>query len=144
MDTKDYLLILLPLFTAVITAAVTHFFTSRRDVQQKVRQEKIQRYENLIQAVTDGFLKNSNTKNQQENAKQEFYSHSYIVWLYGSDAVIEAMNAFVIAFNKGDKSDEALYSKNCNVAFQQFVHAMRLDVRGKSRLKADELITVTT
>lgn len=144
MTIQDYLLILLPLLSILLTAAVTHFFTSRRDVQLQLRQEKILRYEKLIEAVKNGFLSNPGSAQALERAKQEFYLHSYVVWLYGSDEVIQRMNEFLIAFSTGDRSNRNEYSRICNEAFKRFVHAMRLDVRRKSKVVSDELITVTT
>ena len=130
-------------FTAIITAGVTYFFTTKMELKLQIREEKIQRYERLITYLKKGFLRSKLSPQDKTDFKNKYYEQTYVVWLFAPDDVIRELNQFAVAFSAYDKERTAENDKKVRAAVNRAVLAMRKDIHGKTTLKENEFITVT-
>ena len=86
METKDILLIILPIITGICTYMVT-IKTKKSEVMQKFKEEK---YSNLLIHL-QGFVGNTTSADK----KRMFFEEQYKSWLYSSDNVVKAINEMV-------------------------------------------------
>jgi hypothetical protein len=127
METKDILLIVLPILTALCSYIIA-IKTKKNEVMQKFREEK---YSNLL-ILLQGFV--GNTANYE--TKKIFFEEQYKSWIYSSDEVIIAINTMVqlVKDSQGKNPDRELGKK----AIGNIVLAMRRDLLGKTNLSYED------
>lgn len=138
-----FLAVSLPLLTASITAGVTYYFTRKRDIEQHIRQEKLRRYEHLITNLKQGFLNSRLSDDEKTTSKDEYYTHSYVVWLYASDDVIRSLNAFAHAFAAYAATPCPASNTTTTESLNELMLAMRRDTLGRTALRASEFVSTS-
>ena len=140
---KTLLGILLPLLIAIIPIVLTYYFSKKQEIDLKINEEKMRRYENLITYIDRGFLDSTRDANEKTQNKQNYYEQTYIVWLYASDDVISNLNQFALAFSEWDKKKTPELESKVRSTIGRMVLAMRKDIRGKTGLTESDFITTT-
>jgi hypothetical protein len=138
---KDSLTVLLPLLTAIISAAFAYYFSKKKELDLKISEEKRVRYEKLILQLKRGFFDRNLPDNEKIRNKDEYYEQSYIVWLYASDEVIKNLNSFARSFSDFCNRQSAEYEADVRKAMGKLVLSMRKDIRGSTILQEDDFIT---
>ena len=90
METKDILLIILPVFSAILGSYFTYYFTIKSRKKEAISKFKEEKYSNLIVAL-QGFV--GSTVSSEK--KRKFFEEQYKSWLYGSDEVIKSINELI-------------------------------------------------
>lgn len=90
METKDILLITLPILTLIVGSSLTYFYGIKSKKQEAITKFKEEKYSNLIIAL-QGFVGNTSSV----ETKKKFFEEQYKSWLYSSDSVVESINEFV-------------------------------------------------
>lgn len=139
MDTKDILIVCLPILTAI----VGYWLSKRKEIELKINDEKRKRYENLITYLRRGFMDPYMELEEKVKYKNEFYEQSYVVWLYASDEVIRNINRFAIAVSECSNQNTQDEQRIMNQNLRKLVHAIRKDIKGKTNLSSDEFLTTT-
>src|SRR5947209_1653416 len=131
MNTKDVLLIILPVMIGILSSYLTYFFTMRSNREQAILKFKEEKYTNLL-LLLQGFI----GQTVSMETKRKFFEEQYKSWLYSSDDVVEAINNMVglIIEERGRKPDP----KRGVEVVGNIVLAMRKDLLVKTRLRADD------
>lgn len=87
METKDILLITLPIITAILSSYLTYFFAIKTKQKEVITKFKEEKYSNLIIAL-QGFVGST----VSPDIKRKFYEEQYKSWLYSSDNVVRSVN----------------------------------------------------
>ncbi|MEM9671423.1 MAG: hypothetical protein ACFB15_04650 [Cyclobacteriaceae bacterium] len=127
METKDILLIALPIITAILSSYLTYLFaikTKEKEVMTKFKEEK---YSNLIIAL-QGFVGST----VSPDTKRKFYEEQYKSWLYSSDDVVRSINELtkLLIREKGKDSNPQEGRK----VVGNIILEMRKDLLGKTDL----------
>jgi hypothetical protein len=135
METKDALLIILPLISVVIGAWVTYFFTEKSKKYEAMLKFKEEKYTNLL-ILLQGFVGQTTSG----DLKQKFFEEQYKSWLYSSDEVVAAINE-MIAFLIKERGNIP-YPEQGKKIIGNIVLQMRKDLLGKTNLKPEDFIYV--
>ena len=102
MEANALLLILVPLFTAIVSVSLTYYFTSKSKRNEAILKFKEEKYSNLL-ILLQGFVGNTTSGEM----KKKFFEEQYKSWLYGSDEVVRAINEMVelVINSKGGNPD---------------------------------------
>lgn len=137
MQTKDILIVILPIITGVLGSYLTYYFTIRSKKHEAIQKFKEEKYSNLI-LLLQGFV--GNTVSAQ--TRKKFYEEQYKSWLYCSDDVVIAINELtkLLLDLEGAKPNPLIGRKVVgNIILQ-----MRKDLLGKTKLKYDDFRYIDT
>lgn len=128
METKDILLVVLPIVTAILSSYLTFYFATKTQKRESMIKFKEEKYSNLIIALKGfvGFTVSADTK-------IKFFEEQYKSWLYSSDEVVVAINDLVkLLIEERGKNPDPEKGRQVvgNIIFQ-----MRKDLLGKTKLK---------
>lgn len=90
METKDILLIILPIVTAILSSYLTYYFAIKSKKNEAIIRFKEEKYSNLIIAL-QGFVGST----VSANTKRKFFEEQYKSWLYSSDEVVKSINDLI-------------------------------------------------
>lgn len=90
METKDILLITLPIVTAILSSYLTYYFAVKSKKNEAITRFKEEKYSNLIIAL-QGFVGST----VSANTKRKFFEEQYKSWLYSSDEVVKSINDLI-------------------------------------------------
>ena len=138
---RSALVVLLPLLVTVIPVLLTFYLTKNHDLELKITQDKITRYENLITYINRGFLNSNLSDSEKAQNKRMYYEQTYVVWLYAPDSVINALNQFAFAFSAWDTKKSPHLEDKVKQAMAVLVLAMRKDVHKKTCLTESDFVT---
>ncbi len=127
METKDILLIVIPIMTSVLTGFLTYVFAVKGKQKESILRFKEEKYSNLIIAL-QGFIGTT----ASSETKRKFFEEQYKSWLYSSDNVVKAMNDLVqlLVEERGNSSDPEKGRK----IIGNIIYEMRKDMLGKTNL----------
>lgn len=127
MNTKDILLILLPIIAAILSSYMTYYFSILLKRKEAITKFKEEKYINLILSL-QGFI----GKTASDELKKKFFEEQYKSWLYSSDDVVIAINNLIkmIIESAGKKPDP----DRGREAIGKIILAMRKDLLGKTKL----------
>ena len=127
MDIKTILLIIIPVFAAILSSYLTYYFTSKTKKNEAILKYKEDKYSNLL-VLLQGFVGST----ASGEIKRKFFEEQYRSWLYCSDGVVKAINIMIelVMDNKGNEPDPEKGRK----AVGDIVLEMRKDLLGKTRL----------
>ncbi len=130
-ETKNILLILIPIITAVISSYLTYYFTVKSKKTEAILKFKEEKYSNLL-ILLQGFV----GRTTSGNTKRKFFEEQYKSWLYCSDKVVKATNEMVqlVIDSRGKEPDQEKGKK----AIGNIVLEMRKDLLGKTELTSDD------
>jgi hypothetical protein len=131
MDTKDILLILIPIITAIISSYLTYYFASKSKKYEAILKYKEEKYSNLL-ILLQGFV----GKTVSGDTKKKFFEEQYKSWLYSSDGVVKAINEMVCLVI--DSKRETPDFKKGKKAVGNIVVEMRKDLLGKTQLTFED------
>lgn len=131
METKDILLVLIPIVVAVISSYLTYFFTIKSKKNEAILKFKEEKYSNLL-ILLQGFIGNTTSG----ETKKKFFEEQYKSWLYCSDGVVNAINDMVRLIM--DARGKAPDSKQGKKAVGNIVLEMRKDLLGKTKLSSED------
>jgi hypothetical protein len=131
MGTKDILLILIPIITAILSSYLTYYFASKSKKYEAILKYKEEKYSNLL-ILLQGFV----GKTVSGDTKKKFFEEQYKSWLYSSDGVVKAINEMVrlVIDSKGKTPDFEKGRK----AVGNIVVEMRKDLLGKTQLTFED------
>lgn len=130
---KDFLLILLPFLSGVISAFLTYYLTMKSSRSESIIRFKEEKYANLL-VLLKGFV----GKTASGDLKRKFFEEQYKSWLYCSDDVVRAINNMVkIVIDSRGQMPDALKGRQ---AVGEIVQAMRKDLLGKTNLSFNDFI----
>ena len=125
MNSKDILLIALPIITGLSGSYLTYYLTQRSKRNEAILKFKEEKYANLL-ILLQGFVGIT----AKPDTKRSFFTEQYKSWLYSSDDVVKAINDMVnqVLVTQVDKrvADQD--------AIGRIVLAMRKDMLGKTKL----------
>jgi hypothetical protein len=127
MQTKDLLIIVLPIITGIIGSYLTYYFTVRSRKQEAIQKFKEEKYTTMI-IMLQGFV----GKKISRERKEKFLEEQYKSWLYSSDNVVLAVNDLIqlLMDQEGKDPDPVKGRKTVgNIILQ-----MRKDLLGKTKL----------
>ncbi len=128
METKNILLIVLPILTAILGSYSTYYFTVKSREKEAIKKFKEEKYSNLIIAL-QGFIGST----VSADVKRKFFEEQYKSWLYSSDKVIKAINnltTFII-----EEESKGLNPEMGRKIIGIIILEMRKDLLGKTNLK---------
>jgi len=128
MQTKDLLIILLPVITGILGSYLTYYFTIKSKKQEVMQRFKEEKYTNLILTL-QGFVGSTVSK----EAKRRFYEEQYKSWLYSSDEVVIAINELTNLLMKEKGADPD--PEDGRKVVGNIILQMRKDLLGKTRLE---------
>jgi hypothetical protein len=127
MTSKDFLLILFPIITAIISSYLTYIFAIKKTKNESITKFKEEKYSNLVIALK-GFV--GYTASTEK--KKFFYEEQYKSWLYSSDDVIKALNALTnLLIEEQGKTPDPEKGRE---VLGNIILAMRKDLHGKTSL----------
>ncbi len=131
MSSKDVLLLILPVLTAIVGSYLTYYFTNKSKRNEAILKFKEEKYGNML-VLLKGFVGNT----ASAEPKRKFFEEQYRSWLYCSDDVVEAINNMVelVIQSRGSTPNP---EKGREVV-GNIVVAMRKDLLGSTRLKASD------
>ena len=127
METKDILIITLPIVTAILSSYMTYYFTIKSKRNEAITKFKEEKYSNLIIAL-QGFI-GATTSGE---TKKKFFEEQYKSWLYSSDEVVKSINELIrLVIEEENKTPDPEKGRKIvgNIIFQ-----MRKDLLGKTNL----------
>lgn len=127
METKNLLLLLLPIITAVFSSYLTYYFAIKSKRTEALMRFKEEKYSNLILAL-QGFIGST----VSSNTKRKFFEEQYKSWLYSSDEVVKRINeliALLIAEERENPDPES-----GRKVIGSIILEMRKDLFGKTSL----------
>jgi len=127
METKDILLIILPILTAIFSSYLTYFFAIKGKQKEAMRKFKEEKYSNLIIAL-QGFVGST----VSSETKRRFFEEQYKSWLYGSDEVVNSINALIKLLI--DERGKAPDPEKGRQIIGTIILKMRKDLLGKTDL----------
>lgn len=127
MEFKDYLLIGLPILTAILSSYLTYLFAIKARQKESITKFKEEKYSNLIIKLQGFIGLTANT-----NTKREFFQEQYKSWLYSSDEVVVAINELIqLAIDEHGKDPDPAKGRE---KIGNIILAMRKDLLGKTGL----------
>jgi hypothetical protein len=128
MQSKDVLIIILPIITGILGSYLTYYFTIKSKKQEAIQKFKEEKYTNLI-LMLQGFVGSTVSK----ETKKKFYEEQYKSWLYSSDDVVQAINELTDLLMKEQGADPDPVQGRKVVG--NIILQMRKDLLGKTKLK---------
>ncbi len=127
METKDLLLIILPILSAILSSYFTYYLSLRGKKAESIMKFKEEKYANLI-ILLQGFV-GSTTSGE---TKRKFFEEQYKSWMYASDEVVQSVNHLVqlVIDAKGATPNPEVGRKSVG----DIILAMRKDLLGKTNL----------
>lgn len=127
MTTKDILLILLPIVTAILGSYLTYYFAMKSKKTEAMIKFKEEKYSNLVVAL-QGFIGTT----VSADTKRKFFEEQYKSWLYSSDDVVKSLNELIqlLIEEKGQAPDP---EKGRRI-IGNIILEMRKDLIGKTEL----------
>ncbi|WP_294281781.1 hypothetical protein [uncultured Chryseobacterium sp.] len=125
MENKDFLLILFPILTAILSSYLTYFFAIKSKQKEAMLKFKEEKYTNLIIAL-QGFV--GSTVSTQK--KKLFFEEHYKSWLYSTDEVVKNINDLIASVENG-KTPDPLEGRKL---IGNIILAMRKDLLGSTSL----------
>jgi hypothetical protein len=127
MTTKDILLILLPIVTAILSSYLTYYFAMKSKKTEAMIKFKEEKYSNLVVAL-QGFIGIT----VSADTKRKFFEEQYKSWLYGSDDVVKSINELILLLieERGQTPDP---EKGRRI-IGNIILEMRRDLIGKTNL----------
>jgi hypothetical protein len=127
MTTKDILLILLPIVTAILSSYLTYHFAMKSKKTEAMIKFKEEKYSNLVVAL-QGFIGTT----VSAETKRKFFEEQYKSWLYSSDDVVKSINELIrlLIEEKGQAPDPEKGRK----IIGSIILEMRKDLIGKTEL----------
>ena len=127
MQTRDILIVVLPIITGVLGSYLTYYFTIKSKKLEAIQKFKEEKYANLI-LLLQGFIGSTASK----EVKKKFYEEQYKSWLYSSDEVVVAINALtnLLKAERGASPDPDKGRK----VVGDIILQMRKDLLGKTKL----------
>lgn len=126
METKDWFLIIFPLFSLLLGSWLTYFFTTKAKKNESMIKFKEEKYSNLL-ILLQGFI----GETASGDLKKKFFEEQYRSWLYSSDEVVKSINDLVSSVAVGHSKNQ----KNGGELIGNIVLAMRNDLIGKTKLR---------
>ncbi|MBS1951241.1 MAG: hypothetical protein JST37_09590 [Bacteroidetes bacterium] len=126
MNTKDILLIVLPIISGVGGSYLTYYLTQKSKRNEAILKFKEEKYGNLL-ILLQGFV----GVTAKPETKRAFFEEQYKSWLYSSDEVVKAINSMVNSLRSVPAGQYVPDGKN---AIGKIVLAMRKDMLGKTKL----------
>ena len=127
MESKDILLIVVPVLTAVLGSYFTYYYAIRSKKNEAIIKFKEEKYSNLIIAL-QGFI----GATVSAETKRKFFEEQYKSWLYSSDDVVKSINELLeLLIALEGKPPEP--GKGREIV-GNIVLRMRQDLLGKTRL----------
>jgi len=125
---NNYLIILLPLISAIISSWLTYLFTIKINKSENMLKFKEEKYANLLIHL-QGFV----GKTSNGDTKKKFFEEEYKSWLYAPDGVVKSINNLVelLITERGNKPNP----KKGKEVVGNIVLEMRKDLLGKTNLK---------
>lgn len=131
METKDLLLILIPVVVAILSSYLTYYFAIKSKKSEAILKFKEEKYSNLL-ILLQGFIGNTTSG----ETKKKFFEEQYKSWLYCSDGVVNAINDMVrLIMNARGKAPDPKQGKK---AVGNIVLEMRKDLLGKTKLSSED------
>jgi len=127
METKDLLLIILPVFTAIIGSYLTYLFAIKSKRKESMLKFKEEKYSNLIIAL-QGFVGST----VSAETKRKFFEEQYKSWLYSSDEVVESINNLIKLLIENRESEPN--PDEGRKIIGTIIYEMRKDLLGKTNL----------
>jgi len=128
MQSKDLLIIILPIITGILGSYLTYYFTIKSKKQEAIQKFKEEKYTNLI-LMLQGFVGSTVSK----ETKKKFYEEQYKSWLYSSDDVVQAINELTNLLMKKQGADPDPVQGRKVVG--NIILQMRKDLLGKTKLR---------
>jgi hypothetical protein len=128
MQSKDLLIIILPIITGILGSYLTYYFTIKSKKQEAIQKFKEEKYTNLI-LMLQGFVGSTVSK----ETKKKFYEEQYKSWLYSSDDVVQAINELTDLLMKEQGADPDPVQGRKVVG--NIILQMRKDLLGKTKLR---------
>ena len=125
----------------LLSVLLTYYLTKEHDLELKITQDKITRYENLITHINRGFLSSDSSDNEKAQNKRMYYEQTYVVWLYAPDDVIRALNRFALDFAAWDANKTPKLEDEVKRTMAALVLAIRKDLHKGTCLKETDFIT---
>ncbi len=131
METKNILLIILPIIAGLISSYLTYYFTIKAKKSEAILKFKEEKYVALL-ITMQGFI----GKMANADLKHSFFEEQYKSWLYCSDDVVKTINNMVrlVIDAHGKKPNPEEGRK----AIGNIVLAMRKDLLGKTKLEYND------
>jgi len=128
METKDWFLIIFPIFSLLLGSWLTYFFTTKTKKTEAMIKFKEEKYSNLL-ILLQGFVGQTTSG----ELKKKFFEEQYRSWLYSSDEVILAINNLVdlLISERGETPN----LENGKKVIGDIILAMRKDLAVKTKLK---------
>jgi hypothetical protein len=133
METKDALLLLLPVLSAVLGSYFTFYFAMRSRRHEAILRFKEEKYSTLL-VLLQGFV----GVTASGDTKRKFFEEQYRSWIYCSDDVVKRMNQFVklVIDSRGRHPNP----NEGRQAVGNIVLAMRRDLLGKTKLSPEDFV----
>ena len=131
MDFQPLLIILLSIIAGLTSSYLTYFYSQKSKKQQAILKFKEEKYGNmviLLQAFFD-YAKSA-------PMKRRFLEESYKSWLYCSDNVINAINAFIKFME--DARGKTMDHEKGKALIGNIILEMRRDLLGKTDLTSTD------
>lgn len=127
MENKDFLLIGLPVLTAILSSYLTYFFAFKTKQKESITKFKEEKYSNLIIAL-QGFV----GLTVSAETKKKFLEEQYKSWLYSSDKVVRSINELIrlLIEERGKDPDP----RKGQELIGNIILAMRQDLLGNTKL----------
>jgi hypothetical protein len=104
-----------------------NWFTKNREMELKLYMLKTKRYEQFLRKLSEGFhTVQTEGKSTTPEFKKELDESINILWLYGSDDMLRALNAFLSSSRDGQE-------------LQKLTYFMRKDLFKKTTLKTSDI-----
>lgn len=127
MTTKDILLIVLPIVTAIISSYLTYYFAMKSKKTEAMIKFKEEKYSNLVVAL-QGFIGTTTST----ITKRKFFEEQYKSWLYSSDTVVRSVNELTKILI--EESGKAPNQERGRKVVGNIILEMRKDLIGKTKL----------
>jgi hypothetical protein len=115
-----------------ILYVLQNWFTKNREMELKLYTLKVKHYEQFIKKLSEGFQTvQAEGKSTTPEFKKELDELINILWLYGSDDTLRALNAFLSSSN--DENEQA------KEKLQKLIYFMRKDLFKKTTLKISDI-----
>jgi hypothetical protein len=133
VETKDALLLILPVLSGILGSYFTYFFAVRSRRQEAILRFKEEKYSALL-VLLQGFV----GVTASANTKRQFFEEQYRSWIYSSDEVVKSINQLIklVVDSRGQQPN--LHAGRQAVG--NIVLAMRKDLLGKTNLSFDDFL----
>jgi hypothetical protein len=130
MNTKDILIIVLPIITGLGGSYLTYYLTLKSKRDEAILRFKEEKYANLL-ILLQGFV----GLTAKPETKRSFFAEQYKSWLYSSDDVVLSINHMVNELINVPAGKVIPDGEN---TIGTIVLAMRKDMLGKTKLRAKD------